>query len=133
LIGVLLVILSKVEGSLTISSLVFLFPIAFLTADPGFSMLDARFRRRDDKRADERVEQWLSPLIQMKRELKPEEHEEIVIAVTAGDRVKATSLYLPATGGDLTTAQNFIKTSLLKSRKPKHSRQQKSVPDAKEF
>ena len=46
----------------------------------------------------------------MKRELKPEEHEEIVKAVAAGDRVKATSLYLSATEGDLTTAQNFIKT-----------------------
>ncbi len=59
---------------------------------------------------DERVEQWLSPSIPMKRELKPEEHEEIVKAVAAGDRVKATSLYLSATEGDLTTAQNFIKT-----------------------
>jgi hypothetical protein len=49
----------------------------------------------------------------MKRELKPEEHEEIVKAVTAGDRVKATSLYLSATGGDLTTAQNFIKTLII--------------------
>jgi DNA-binding FadR family transcriptional regulator len=46
----------------------------------------------------------------MKRELKPEEHEEIVKAITAGDRVKATSIYLSATEGDLTTAQNFIKT-----------------------
>ena len=62
---------------------------------------------------DESVEQCLSPLIQMKRELKPEEHEEIVKAVTAGDRVKATSLYLSATGGDLTTAQNFIKTLII--------------------
>jgi hypothetical protein len=62
---------------------------------------------------DESVEQCLSPSIQMKRELKPEEHEEIVKAVTAGDRVKATSLYLSATGGDLTTAQNFIKTLIL--------------------
>ncbi len=65
------------------------------------------------KPVDECVEQWLSPSIQMKRELKPEEHEEIVKAVTAGDRVKATSLYLSATGGDLTTAQNFIKTLIL--------------------
>jgi hypothetical protein len=62
---------------------------------------------------DERVEQWLNPSIQMKRELKPEEHEEIVKAVAAGDRVKATSLYLSATEGDLTTAQNFIKTLIV--------------------
>ena len=65
------------------------------------------------KRVDECVETWLSPSIQMKRELKPEEHEEIVKAIAAGDRVKATSLYLSATEGDLTTAQNFIKTLIL--------------------
>jgi DNA-binding GntR family transcriptional regulator len=65
------------------------------------------------KPVDERVEQWLSPSIPMKRELKPEEHEEIVKAVAAGDRVKATSLYLSATEGDLTTAQNFIKNLII--------------------
>jgi DNA replicative helicase MCM subunit Mcm2 (Cdc46/Mcm family) len=62
---------------------------------------------------DESVEQWLNLSIQMKRELKPEEHEEIVKAITAGDRVKATSIYLSATEGDLTTAQNFIKTLIV--------------------
>jgi hypothetical protein len=46
----------------------------------------------------------------MKRELKPEEHEEIIRAVAAGNRVKATSIYLSATEGNLTEAQNFIKT-----------------------
>jgi len=46
----------------------------------------------------------------MKRELKPEEHEEIVSAVAAGDRVKATSIYLSATEGNLTDAQNYVKT-----------------------
>ncbi|MFL6515958.1 MAG: hypothetical protein ACJ8M1_13150 [Chthoniobacterales bacterium] len=46
----------------------------------------------------------------MKRELKPEEREEIVNAVAAGDRVKATSIYLSATEGNLTDAQNFVKT-----------------------
>src|SRR5437588_256276 len=65
------------------------------------------------KRVDERLEQWLSPPIQIKRELKPEEHEEIVKAIAAGDRVKATSLYLSATEGDLTSAQNFIKTLIV--------------------
>ena len=45
----------------------------------------------------------------MKRELKPEEHEEIVAAVAAGDRVGATSIYLSATEGNLTEAQNFIR------------------------
>jgi hypothetical protein len=45
----------------------------------------------------------------MKRELKPEEHEEILRATVAGDRVKATSIYLSATEGNLTEAQNFIK------------------------
>ena len=46
----------------------------------------------------------------MKRELKPEEREQIVSAVAAGDRVRATSIYLSATEGNLTDAQNFIKT-----------------------
>ena len=51
----------------------------------------------------------------MKRELKPEEHEEIVNAVAAGDRVKATSIYLSATEGNLTEAQNFIKSLTVES------------------
>jgi DNA-binding GntR family transcriptional regulator len=46
----------------------------------------------------------------MKRALKPEEHEEIVRAIAAGDRIGATSIYLSATEGDLTEAQNFVKT-----------------------
>ena len=45
----------------------------------------------------------------MKRELTPEEHEEIVRAVAAGDRIKATSVYLSATEGSLTDAQNYVK------------------------
>ena len=45
----------------------------------------------------------------MKRELKPEERDEIVAAVAAGDRVGATSIYLSATEGNLTEAQNFIR------------------------
>ena len=49
----------------------------------------------------------------MKRELKPTEREEIVAAVAAGDRVKATSIYLSATVGNLTEAQNFIKSLIL--------------------
>ena len=51
-----------------------------------------------------------SNCVRMKRELKPEEHEEIVNAVAAGDRVKATSIYLSATEGNLTDAQNFVRT-----------------------
>ena len=51
-----------------------------------------------------------SNCVRMKRELKPEEHEEIVNAVAAGDRVKATSIYLSATEGKLTDAQNFVRT-----------------------
>jgi DNA-binding GntR family transcriptional regulator len=54
--------------------------------------------------------------IQMKRELKPEEHEEIVRAIAAGDRVKATSIYLSATEGNLTEAQNFIKALAAETR-----------------
>jgi len=45
----------------------------------------------------------------MKRELKPAEREEIVAAIAAGDRVKATSIYLSATEGNLGEAQNFIR------------------------
>jgi hypothetical protein len=46
----------------------------------------------------------------MKRELKPEEHEEIVNAVAAGDRIKAKNIYLSATEGNLTDAQNYLRT-----------------------
>jgi len=45
----------------------------------------------------------------MKRELRPEEHEEIVKAVAAGDRVKAPHIYPSATEGNLTDAQNYVK------------------------
>ena len=51
----------------------------------------------------------------MKRELKPAEREEIVAAIAAGDRVKATSVYLSATEGNLSEAQNFVRT-LMKER-----------------
>ena len=54
-------------------------------------------------------EPWLSALKNMKRELKPEEHEEIIRAVAAGDRIKATNIYLSATEGSLTDAQNYVK------------------------
>jgi hypothetical protein len=50
------------------------------------------------------------PLKHMKRELKPEEHKEIVSAVAAGDRIKAMNIYLSATEGNLTEAQNYLKT-----------------------
>ena len=45
----------------------------------------------------------------MKRELTPDEHEEIVRAVAARDRIKATNIYLSATEGNLTDAQNYVK------------------------
>jgi hypothetical protein len=51
----------------------------------------------------------------MKRELKPEEHEEIVGAVAAGDRIKATNIYLSATEGNLTDAQNYVKKLTLEA------------------
>src|SRR5205814_7243473 len=50
------------------------------------------------------------PLKHMKRELKPEEHEKIVNAVAAGDRIKALNIYLSATEGNLTDAQNYLRT-----------------------
>jgi hypothetical protein len=49
----------------------------------------------------------------MKRELKPTEHEAVLHALMAGDRVKATSIYLSATEGNLTDAQKFVKTLAL--------------------
>jgi hypothetical protein len=58
------------------------------------------------------LEFWLIG-IRMKRELKPEEREEIVAAVAAGDRVKATSIYLSATEGNLSEAQRFIKSLMV--------------------
>jgi hypothetical protein len=61
------------------------------------------------KRLDARLNLGSVDPQDMKRELKPQEREEIVAAVAAGDRLKATSIYLSATEGNLTEAQNFIK------------------------
>ena len=57
----------------------------------------------------------------MKRELKSEEREEIVSAIAAGDRVKATSIYLSATKGNLTDAQNYVKTRTAKAEALRHA------------
>jgi prephenate dehydrogenase len=46
----------------------------------------------------------------MKRALKPEEHDAVVHAIIARDRVKAISLYLSATEGNLSEAQRFVST-----------------------
>ena len=51
----------------------------------------------------------------MKRKLKPEQHERVVRAIAAGDRVKATSIYLSATESNLTEAQNFIRTIVVET------------------
>jgi DNA-binding GntR family transcriptional regulator len=64
----------------------------------------------------------------MKRELKPEEHEEIVRAIAAGDRVKATSTYLSATEGNLTEAQNFIKALAAETRAEQSQRSSTNQP-----
>jgi len=47
---------------------------------------------------------------QMKRELKSEEHDAVVHAIIARDRVKAISIYLSATEGNLSEAQRFVST-----------------------
>ena len=65
----------------------------------------------------------------MKRKLKPEQHEEIVRAIAAGDRVKATSIYLSATESNLTEAQNFIKTIVVKRKQRSLTDRQKIVAD----
>jgi hypothetical protein len=57
----------------------------------------------------------------MKRELKPSEHEAVLHAVMAGDRVKATSIYLSATEGNLSDAQKFVKTLSLEMKAQKSS------------
>jgi hypothetical protein len=57
----------------------------------------------------------------MKRELKPTEHEAVLHAVMAGDRVKATSIYLSATEGNLTDAQKFVKTLALEIKEQRDS------------
>jgi hypothetical protein len=46
----------------------------------------------------------------MKRELKPTEHEAVLHAVMSGDHVKAKSIYLSATEGNLSEAQKFVKS-----------------------
>jgi len=61
----------------------------------------------------------------MKRELTPEEHEEIVRAVAAGDRIKATSVYLSATEGSLTDAQNYVKRLTLEAEAAESERSSK--------
>jgi hypothetical protein len=61
----------------------------------------------------------------MKRKLKPAEYEKIVSAIAAGDRVKATSIYLSATEGNLTEAQNFIKTLTAEAEAAKTKRSSK--------
>ena len=66
----------------------------------------------------------------MKRQLKPEEHEEIVEAIAAGDRVKAKSIYLSATEGNLTEAQNFIKALTVESKERKRKRLSKGLGKA---
>ena len=63
----------------------------------------------------------------MRRKLKPEEREEIVKAVAAGDRVKAKSIYLSATEGNLTEAQNFIKSLTVESERAEADRLSKSL------
>lgn len=59
--------------------------------------------------------------IPMKRELKPTEHEAVLHAVMAGDRVKATSIYLSATEGNLTDAQKFVKRLALEIKDQRNS------------
>jgi prephenate dehydrogenase len=61
------------------------------------------------KSLDARFGWWLSPSA-MKRVLKPEEHDAVVHAIIARDRVKAISIYLSATESNLSEAQKFVST-----------------------
>lgn len=66
----------------------------------------------------------------MKRELRPTEHEAVLHALMAGDRVKATSIYLSATEGNLTDAQKFVK-ALAVEIKDQRSSGDGAAPDRK--
>jgi hypothetical protein len=46
----------------------------------------------------------------MKRELTPKERDAVIDALIAHDRVKAISIYLSATEGNLSQAQKFMTT-----------------------
>lgn len=46
----------------------------------------------------------------MRQELKSEDRKKIVQAISAGDRIEATNIYITITGRGLTEAQTFIKT-----------------------
>jgi hypothetical protein len=50
----------------------------------------------------------------MKREPSAEEREKIDRAITAGDRIEATSIYISITECGLTEAQEFIKARTTK-------------------
>ena len=78
-------------------------------AAPRYSIRGVKAASAKTKRLDERSNSG-SIFQQMKRELKPEEHAQIVSALVEGDRVKATNIYLSATEGNLTDAQNYVKT-----------------------
>lgn len=104
-------------------------PCSFARIETSLLVIPKEISDETIKPVDECVEQWLSPSIQMKRELKPEEHEKIIRAIVAGDRVEATSIYLSATEGNLTEAQNFIKALTVEQQHCDRSSQQKSVAD----
>jgi hypothetical protein len=77
------------------------------------------------KRLDDRSNSGSVPQ-HMKRELKPE--EQIVRAVAAGDRIKATNIYLSATEGNLTDAQNYVKTLTAEAEAAESERSSKKSP-----
>lgn len=66
----------------------------------------------------------------MKRDLKATEHEAVLHALMAGDRVQATSIYLSATEGNLTDAQKFVKALAVEIREQR-SRSEGDHPAAK--
>ncbi len=51
----------------------------------------------------------------MNRESTAREHEAILGAVAAGDRVQAISVYMAATGCDLTQAQSYVRALIEES------------------
>ena len=60
----------------------------------------------------------------MKRELTPKDREKMIQAITAGDRIEATNIYITVTRCGLTEAQTFVRelTAEVNATKPEKSK-----------
>ena len=69
----------------------------------------------------------------MKREPTPVELEKISLAISLGDRIEATSLYMSIAGCGLTEAQNFISALTAGLSASKHEKQSRKQPKRRCF